>query len=60
MTNAYTFKVEMVIEIFAKDKESAQAQLDEKGGYITERNVELIATTPLPRPDIDEDMPTIY
>lgn len=60
MTSAYTFKVEMVIEIFAKDKKSAEDQLNDKGGYVTERNVKLLATTRLPRPDIDKDMPSIY
>lgn len=56
MTKAYTFKVEMVVEIFAKEEEIARAQLDEKGGYITERNVELLATTPLPRPDVEAEL----
>lgn len=46
----------MIVELFAKDEESAKAQLDEKGGYITERNVELLATTPLPRPDIEANL----
>lgn len=58
MTKAYTFKVEMVVEIFAKDEDTAKAQLDEKGGYVTDRNVELIATTPLPRPDLNEELPS--
>lgn len=58
MTKAYTFKVEMIVEIFAKDEDSAKAQLDEKGGYVAERNVELLATTPLLRPDLDEELPS--
>lgn len=58
MTKAYTFKVEMIVEIFAKDEDIAKAQLDEKGGYITERNVELLASTALPRPDLNEELPS--
>lgn len=56
MTNAYTFKVEMIVEVLAQDRKTAKAQLDEKGGHVTERTVELLATTPLPRPDLDEKL----
>ena len=55
MTKAYTFKVEMIVEIFAKDEEAALAQLNEKGGYVTERTVELLSTTHLSKPSSEKD-----
>ena len=38
-TKCYSYAVNMVIQIFAEDEEAAKAQLDEKGGYITKREV---------------------
>jgi hypothetical protein len=38
-TSCYTFKVEMIIQILAGDETSARNQLDEKGGYVTDRKV---------------------
>ena len=32
----------MIIQILAEDELSARAQLDEKGGYITSRNVKFM------------------
>ena len=42
----------MIIEIFAETPDDARKKLDEKGGYITERNVSLLTATPLLRPDV--------
>ena len=47
-TNCYTYKVEMVIQILAKDLPTAAAKLNAEGGYITSRKVELLETTQLP------------
>ena len=44
-TNCYTYKVEMIIQMLAKDEQSARNTLDSQGGYITKRTVELINTT---------------
>ena len=41
MTKAFTFGVTMLIQIFAEDEGEARLVLDEKGGYISERTVEL-------------------
>ena len=38
-TSCFTYKVEMIIQILAADEISAKAQLDEKGGYVTSREV---------------------
>ena len=38
-TSCFTYKVEMIIQILAADEISARAQLDEKGGYVTSREV---------------------
>jgi hypothetical protein len=41
-TNCYTYKVEMVIQVFAENLEQANARLDENGGYISSREVTLL------------------
>ena len=38
-TSCFTYKVEMIIQILAGDETTARAQLDEKGGYVTSRQV---------------------
>ena len=38
-TSCFTYKVEMIIQILAADEITARAQLDEKGGYVTSREV---------------------
>lgn len=40
-TNAYTFEVRMVLQVLAPDEATARKQLDEVGGYVTRRDVEL-------------------
>ena len=47
-TNCYTYKVEMVIQILAKDLPTAADKLNTLGGHITSRKVELLETTQLP------------
>ena len=47
-TNCYTYKVEMVIQILAKDLPTAADKLNTAGGHITSRKVELLETTQLP------------
>jgi hypothetical protein len=41
-TNCYTYKVEMVVQVFAENLEQANARLDENGGYISSREVTLV------------------
>jgi hypothetical protein len=47
-TNCYTYKVEMIIQILAKDLPTAADRLNVMGGHITSRKVELLETTQLP------------
>ena len=47
-TNCYTYKVEMIIQILAKDLPTAADRLNTVGGHITSRKVELLETTQLP------------
>ena len=47
-TKCYTYKVEMVIQILAKDLPTAANQLNSVGGHITSRKVELLNTTEIP------------
>ena len=45
MTTCYTFKVEMTVQVLSEDDaESARASLDQQGGYISDRNVELVSS----------------
>ena len=42
VTQVFSYKVTMVIHVIADDKETAKTQLDEKGGIVTKREVELV------------------
>lgn len=46
-TNCYSYKVEMVVQILAKDEETAKEQLDKNGGYVSNRTVTLMDSVPL-------------
>lgn len=46
-TNCYSYHVDMIIQVLAEDEESARAQLDDKGGYVTSRKVTLVDSVPL-------------
>lgn len=48
MTSVYTFKVTMAVEVLAEDQKTAEKNLNENGGYVTERKVELMNTTTIP------------
>lgn len=47
VTQLFSYEVTMLVHIVADDQESARAQLDEKGGIVTKRDVELLNSTPL-------------
>lgn len=46
-TSCYTYKVEMVIQILAKDEATAKEQLDKQGGYVSNRKVTLVDSVSL-------------
>ena len=46
-TVCFSYKVEMIVQVFAADEESARLQLDDKGGYVTTRKVRLMDSVPI-------------
>lgn len=46
-TKCYTYEVTMLIQVLADDETTASAQLDEKGGYVSDRKVKLVKATEL-------------
>lgn len=47
VTQLFSYKVTMLVHIIADNEEVAKAQLDEKGGIVTKRDVELLNTAVL-------------
>ena len=43
--NAYKFKVEMVVSLFAPSESDAATQLDAQGGFVISRDVKLLEVT---------------
>jgi hypothetical protein len=41
-TNCYTYKVEMVVQVFAENLEQANDRLEANGGYVSSREVTLV------------------
>lgn len=46
-THAYTYQVSMVLQVLATSEEEARAKLDEKGGFISDREVTLLDSVAL-------------
>ena len=46
-TQCFSYEVNMLVHIIADDETTAKAQLDEKGGIVTKRNVKLVNTVTL-------------
>jgi hypothetical protein len=42
VTQLFSYEVVMLVHIVADNEETAKAQLDEKGGIVTKRKVELL------------------
>lgn len=47
VTQCFSYEVTMLVHIIADNEEVAKAQLDEKGGIVTKRDVELLSAVPL-------------
>lgn len=47
VTQCFSFEVTMLVHIIADNEEVAKSQLDEKGGIVTKRDVELLSAVPL-------------
>ena len=46
-TQCFSYEVTMIVHIIADNEVTAQAQLNEKGGIVTKRDVKLVNTTTL-------------
>ena len=53
-TQCFSYQVNMLVHIIADDEVSAKAQLDEKGGIVTKRDVKLVNTVTLYGEDKDK------
>jgi hypothetical protein len=42
VTQCFSYEVVMLVHVIADDETTAKAQLDEKGGIVTKRNVKLL------------------
>ena len=43
-TQVFTYKVDMIVHVIADDETEAKKKLDEQGGIMTKREVELLNT----------------
>ena len=53
-TQCFSYEVNMLVHIIADDEATAKAQLDEKGGIVTKRDVKLVNSTTLYGEDKDK------
>jgi hypothetical protein len=53
-TQCFSYEVVMLVHIIADDETNAKAQLDEKGGIVTKRDVKLVNTQILYGEDKDK------
>ena len=53
-TQCFSYEVVMLVHIIADDETTAQAQLNEKGGIVTKRDVKLVNSTILYGEDKDK------
>lgn len=53
-TQCFSYEVNMLIHIIADDETAAKAQLDERGGIMTKRDVKLVNSTILYGEDKDK------
>jgi hypothetical protein len=53
-TQCFSYEVTMLVHIIADDEVTAKAQLDEKGGIVTKRDVKLVNTATLYGEDKDK------
>ena len=44
-TQCFSYEVKMLVHIIADNEDSARTQLDEKGGIVTKRDVQLLNTS---------------
>jgi len=54
LTQCFSYEINMLVHIIADDETTAKAQLDEKGGIVTKREVKLVNTVTLYGEDKDK------
>jgi hypothetical protein len=54
-TRCFSYEVNMLVHIIADDEATAKAQLDDKGGIMTKRDVKLVNTVTLYGEDKDKE-----
>jgi hypothetical protein len=54
-TQCFSYEVNMLVHIIADDEATAKAQLDDKGGIMTKRDVKLVNTVTLYGEDKDKE-----
>jgi hypothetical protein len=54
-TQCFSYEVNMLVHIIADDETTAKAQLDDKGGIMTKRDVKLVNTVTLYGEDKDKE-----
>ena len=47
-TELFSYKVEMIVHVFAEDEPKAKEKLDKDGGFVSKRDTFLIDKTELP------------
>jgi hypothetical protein len=55
MLSVYSFKVSMEVHVFETSEDLAREQLDKSGGYVTHRDIELVASTNIPTTDLSDE-----
>jgi hypothetical protein len=53
-TQCFSYEVVMLVHVIADDEATAKAQLDDKGGIVTKREVKLVNTVTLYGEDKDK------
>jgi hypothetical protein len=53
-TQCFSYEVVMLVHVIADDETTAKAQLDDKGGIVTKREVKLVNTVTLYGEDKDK------
>jgi len=53
-TQCFSYEVTMLVHVIADNEQTAQSQLDEKGGIVTKRDVKLVNTITLYGEDKDK------
>lgn len=54
LTQCFSYEVVMLVHVIADDEAIAKAQLDDKGGIVTKRDVKLVNTVTLYGEDKDK------